>query len=225
MGMTALFASSVAPAFAAPAKIIILRHGEKADSWKLCPTGDARAEALVGRYLGKDAADSLFAAGEPPAAFVAITLHTLELVSPAAASWGMPVILFSALPGDKKKAFKAVLNTRTQEAAQSVLTDGRYAGRTVVMAWEHDHIADEKLEREFSGEQVTLRQLLGLGTLDGVPMTWPGSTYDYFWIVEFDPASGKPTSFRMQQQVFPGNADVPQNAWGAPQKLPSDCIQ
>ena len=30
-------------ALAAPSRIIILRHGEKADSWKLCEIGEQRA--------------------------------------------------------------------------------------------------------------------------------------------------------------------------------------
>ena len=32
-------------------------------------------------------------------------------------------------------------------------------GKTVVMAWEHHHIADAKLEKEFPDAPVTLRQL------------------------------------------------------------------
>jgi hypothetical protein len=79
---------TVAPAFATPARIIILRHGEKAGAWKLCGVGQARADALAATYLGRNAAKSLFAAGEEPAAFLAITLHTLELAAPAAATWG-----------------------------------------------------------------------------------------------------------------------------------------
>ena len=34
-------------ALAAPSRIIILRHGEKADDWKLCETGEQRAKALA----------------------------------------------------------------------------------------------------------------------------------------------------------------------------------
>jgi hypothetical protein len=46
---------------AAPSRIIILRHGEKADAGA--------------------------------AAFLAITLHTLELAAPAAAAWERPLTL------------------------------------------------------------------------------------------------------------------------------------
>ena len=53
------------------------------------------------------------------------------------------------------------------------------------MVWEHKHIANEKLEAKFEGEAVTLRKLLKLDILPGVPKTWPGDNYDYFWIVDF----------------------------------------
>ncbi|MGD0531998.1 MAG: hypothetical protein ABSA62_06890 [Methyloceanibacter sp.] len=78
---------------AAPSRIIILRHGEKADAWELCGVGQERADALAAVYLGRDAAKSLFAQGEEPAAFLAITLHTLELAAPAAAAWERPLTL------------------------------------------------------------------------------------------------------------------------------------
>jgi hypothetical protein len=58
-------------------------------------------------------------------------------------------------------------------------------GKTVVMVWEHRHIANKKLEDNFPREAVTLRQLLKLDLLHGVPETWPSGTYDYFWIVDY----------------------------------------
>ncbi len=74
-----LLIGSLVTALAAPARIIILRHGEKANPWKLCEVGAQRADALAATYLGAKAAKSLFASGEEPAFFFAITLHTLEL--------------------------------------------------------------------------------------------------------------------------------------------------
>jgi hypothetical protein len=35
------------PAGAEPARIIILRHGEKHDAYRLCPTGAQRAQGLA----------------------------------------------------------------------------------------------------------------------------------------------------------------------------------
>lgn len=211
---------SLAAAVAAPSRIIILRHGEKEDVWKLCGVGEQRAEALAANYLGRNAKNSLFAAGEKPAAFFAITLHTLELASPAAATWSLPLTLYSAPPADNKKTFVKTANLRTQEAVADLMSNPAWQGKTVVMVWEHKHIANAKLEKEFPAEAVTLRQLLGLDTMKDVPGTWPDGTYDYFWIVDFDQGSGEPTGFRMVKQMFDGTyADVPQNDWGAPDKL------
>lgn len=61
----ALLATSVTAALTAPSRIIILRHGEQADAWRLCGVGQQRAQALKYNYLGKDAAKSLFTEDAP----------------------------------------------------------------------------------------------------------------------------------------------------------------
>ena len=53
-------------ALAAPARIILLRHGEKQNAWALCPVGVERSQALRAQYLGKHAQNSLFRPGETP---------------------------------------------------------------------------------------------------------------------------------------------------------------
>jgi hypothetical protein len=213
---------ALAPSLAAPARIIILRHGEKADKWKLCDIGEQRADALATNYLGQNAAKSMFAAGEEPAFFFAITLHTLELASPAVASWNKPIILYSVVPEaglDKNEQTKE-LNRRTQEAASNILLNPALNGKTVVMVWEHKHIANAKLEAKFEGEAVTLRKLLNLDVLADVPDTWPDATYDYFWIVDFPAKSNVPSKFTMVKQEFGAPfASVPANDWGTPNGL------
>jgi hypothetical protein len=209
-------------ASAAPSRIIILRHGEKADSWKLCDIGEQRAKALALTYLGKDATKSLFAAGEEPAFFFAITLHTVELASPSVASWNKPLILYSVIPesGESKDDFTKKLNQRTQEAARGLLDNPALKGKTVVVVWEHKHIANEKLDKDFEREGVTLRQLLNLDILPGVPKTWPGDTYDYFWIVDFPENSNVPNKFTMVKQEFGTSfPKVPSNDWDTPDGL------
>ena len=213
----------LAPALAAPARIIILRHGEKAGAWKLCGVGQARADALAATYLGRNAAQSLFAAGEEPAAFLAITLHTLELAAPAAATWDLPVTMFSVLPQKGADVFDKAFDRRTQEAAAELLANPAWQGKTVVMVWEHKHIANAKLVAKSPGEAVTLRQLLQLDRLKDVPETWPSGNYDYFWIVDYAGGSGTPTGFRIVKQAFEGRySKLPANDWGAPNGLTSD---
>jgi len=174
-------------------------------------------------YLGRNAAQSLFAAGEEPAAFLAITLHTLELAAPAAATWDLPVTMFSVLPQKATEAFDKAANLRTEEAAAALLANPAWQGKTVVMVWEHKHIANAKLAAKSSGEAVTLRQLLQLDKLKDVPETWPAANYDYFWIVDYAGGSATPTGFRMVKQAFGGRyAKLPTNDWGAPNGLTSD---
>jgi hypothetical protein len=227
----ALLVLAVAPAAeAVPKRIIILRHGEKQDEYALCTVGQQRALALQANYLGKGAADSLFPDGTGPDGIFALTLHTLELASPVAQSWGLPLQLYSVVPlhGLSRKEQALQLNQRTRQAANAVLTDLRWDGKTVVMVWEHDHIAKKKLEEQFPNEKVTLRQLLNLDRLQEVPEDWPGGNYDYFWIVDYGNAgSAIPTRFTLLKHKFPNPYEaVPSNDWGTPENLPknSGCL-
>ncbi len=210
----------------APAKIIVLRHGEKKDGFELCSVGVQRSLALTAKYLGKGAQHSLFAPGERPDAFFAITLHTIELASPSAQSWNAPLIAFTAvpIPGNPYGDSELVLNARTQEAAAEVMS-GRWDGKTVVMVWEHKHIASKKLEEAYPSEKITLRQLLQLDTLGSqVPDKWEGENYDYFWIATYGKGSDAPTGFEAHKQKFDAPyQNVPQNDWGVAVTLPSDC--
>jgi len=212
-----------ASAFAAPKRIIILRHGEKADEWKLCSIGKQRAEALKLNYLGQNAAKSLFDKDEPPAYFFAITLHTAELASPAVASWNKPIIFYSAMPQDNEKEWVELLNERTRAAAANILTNPALKGKTVVMVWEHKHIADPKLDADHEREDaVTLRKLFRMDILPGVPAAWPDDAYDYFWILDFPKDSNVPSKFTMVKQEFGKSfPDVPANDWGNPEDLPA----
>ena len=128
-------AATAHDALANPARIIILRHGEKGDAYRLCDVGVQRSLALAGRYLGRGAEASLFAGGEPDAFFV-ITLHTLELASPAATTWRKPLIMYSVLPrrGQSAADTTRALNERTWEATADVLS--KWSGKTVVMVWD-----------------------------------------------------------------------------------------
>ena len=222
-----LTGSFLAPfAEAVPKRIIIMRHGEKTDGYKLCHIGQQRSLALRDYYLGKGAVNSLFPQGAGPDAIFAVTLHCLELASPSAQSWEIPINLYSVVPikGLTKDQEAVQLNQRTQQAAADLLTDPQWDGKTVVMVWEHDHIASSKLEEKYKDEQVTLRQLLNLEALpEAVALgDWPGGNYDYFWIVDYDnPASSTPTGFSTQLQIFPAPYQiVPSNLWGTKERVP-----
>ena len=199
---------------ARPSRIILLRHAEKATSSKLSEIGRRRAEALAKQYLGKDAIVSLFSAGQAPAAFFSVTPHSLETITPAAQTWGLPVVFYSLAIDENDSqsddAKEELLARRTQAAAHDVLTKPELAGKIVVISWEHKHIANSKLAPD-----TTFRQLLGLAGLEGVPETWPGGNYDYFWIVDYAPGKSTPSNFKMIRQAFAEPYDdLPTNKWG-----------
>lgn len=229
---------AAAPASAVPARIILLRHGEKGNPWQSCPVGVQRARALVSFYIGKNAQKSLFRPGEAPRAILAISMHTLDTIYPVAQSWEMPVVFYSAMPepvGDKYVISQDTLNERTRQAARDILSKPEWAGQTLLINWEHNHIAKtaldmdpaiEAIERKRSGlsvppsEKITLYDLLGLNAMPRVPYTWPRETYDYFWIIDFDQQTGKPNAFSMVKQDFgPPFANLPHNEWGQPDGL------
>jgi hypothetical protein len=225
----ALLAASSAVAFAAPSRIIILRAGEQADAWKLCEIGRQRAQALKLNYLGKDAAKSLFTEEDPPAFFFAITPPGAETATPAADSWGKPVIYYSVLPHGNEKAPKERLNDRTREAAGNILNNPTLKGKTVVMVWDHERIADAGLDDKYQREAaVTLRQLFHLDIMPGLPRDWPEDTYDYFWILDFPENSNVPSKFEMVKQEFGASFPaVPANEWGEQEDLGAEsaCVR
>lgn len=220
--------ADVPPSEAAPKRIIIVRHGEKAGPPALCSLGKERAQALAAQYLSPTSPMSLIK-GEKPAAILAITLHTLETARPTAAAWNMrvPTNPLMLTPIKNNRYFNGLVNVQNRKVARDLMENPRWHGTTVVMFWEHFHIASAGLEQEFPGEQVTLRQLLRLGEIKGVPggvpKTWPNSNYNFFWILDYDsPSATVPAKFMVVRQYFaPPFANLPSNDWGAPEPRPA----
>ena len=132
----ALFCSfGLNAALAAPSRIIILCHGEKEDVWKLCGIGRERAAALAANCVGREAAN-LFSPGDGPAAFLAITLQTLELAAPAATTGSLPLTLYPVVPPKvNKDTADQALNRVTQQVVTDLMSNPAWQGKTVVMVW------------------------------------------------------------------------------------------
>jgi hypothetical protein len=154
--LASLAVLAATPAEAQPSRVIILRHAEKLNAYALCDLGRERADALAKQFLGQGATQSLFAPGQGPVAFMAVTLHPLETITPAAQTWGLPVIDYSVVPNkdEDDDAAETEINARTQEAARDLMSKHEYDGTIVVLAWEHKHIASRKgvsrARRDFS---------------------------------------------------------------------------
>jgi hypothetical protein len=210
---------SSATAIAQPAKIIILRHGEKKNAHELCDLGLRRAQALAGQFLGRNATPSLLPP-EGPAAILAITLHTIETIAPTAQTWGLPVKA-SAIPGREKGQEKDDdLDKATREAAQDALTNPAYAGKTVIMVWEHSRIASEK----HNAAKTSLRTLLRLDKADTPPPEkWEGENYNFFWVVEYGPGDRVKVDASGRQAFTGPFADLPDNKWGKKEHHKGNC--
>jgi hypothetical protein len=217
VGLTVTISSAMASA--QPAKIIILRHGEKKNGHELCTTGTLRAQALAAQFLGRNATPALLS--EPPAAVLAITLHTIETATPAALTWGLQPQA-SPMPGRGKGEEKdSDLDEATKAAAQDVLTNPVYEGKTVIMVWEHKRIASE----EHNAARTSLRTLLHLDqATNPPPKKWEGENYNFFWIVTYGPRNLVMVD-TSQDQAFTGKFFVlPDNGWGEPeQNKRKDC--
>ena len=203
----------IASADAQPARIILLRHGEKKNARELCDVGNLRAQALSAQYLGKGAPGNteLFGAGKSPDAFFAVTAHTKETAAPSAGTWGKKLTIFRSC---QKTPRRRPTSTRKRRKPQPPSNSAEYDGKIVVVVWEHRHIANAKLDTTF-WKLLNLDQLPGS---PGVPDTWSGGNYDYFWIVDYAPGNPKPVQWRPVKQVFSTPyTSIPANQWGDPE--------
>lgn len=208
--------------YSIPSQIIICRHGEKSlpssgDSASvqedkelfLNHTGQERAQALK-QYLGiKRVYFDVLEKGQHVDAIFAITLRTVQTISPTADNWQIPIQVYMAT-GDTR------LDGSTEQAVDEIMHNPRYHNKVVLICWEHDHIASNTVSPEY-----TLRSLLNLDQLPknfDVPKVWPDTTFNYFWVIQYDTEKNIPTHFKMVQQIYkyPYN-DLPMNTWGKPE--------
>jgi len=185
IGLLALFLwispRSVFPApttqSAGPHIILIIRHAEKPDPTdatpdiNLSPRGFQRADALA-----KTIPDHF-----PRPDFLIATMQSknsnrpIETITPLAA----------ALHEKIEAAFK---DDEFDQAAHEVLTDPKFAGKTVLIAWHHGKIPE-------------LAKALGA---NNVPDKWNPTVFDRVWEITYD--AGVPTWKDLPQNALPGDS-------------------
>jgi hypothetical protein len=147
---------------ATPARVLIIRHGEKPadpNNPDLSPQGYARAQALTKLFQIHPTYVNL---GLPVAYFAAAydgtnAKRAIETISPLAQSYNQTVLV--PYPG-KDGA----------QLAKLILQDPSYDGKTVMIAWVHERIP-------------VLVQALGAIS---APDKWDGSdVFDRVWILDF----------------------------------------
>ncbi len=154
---------ATATAMGRPARIILLRHGEKPPletSVHLSERGQARARALV-EFLSNA---TLLGTNGPPAALFAPEftrrghgIRPYETLLPLAQSLRLPV-----QTPYRSTAYAAL--------AKRILKDPALDGKTVVVCWVHDYLPD-------------FAKALGVKPN---PPPWKGSVYDRVWVITYD---------------------------------------
>ena len=179
-----------APAFAAPAQVIIIRHAEKQEYGnQLSEKGFRRAEALVNFFLS---VPSVTGYGTPVAIYAAApknedsSIRSIQTVTPLA------------------RALNITINTgftrgQAHKLVKDIMENPKYTGRMVLVSWQHGHIAD--IVRELAEYSP-----YGPAAQVSLPGEWPEARFDRAWIIEL--YRGRVTSFKdMPQRLLPGDSN------------------
>ena len=179
-----------APAFAAPAQVVIIRHAEKQEYGnQLSEKGFRRAEALVNFFLSV----------------------------PAVTGYGTPVAVYAAAPKNEDSSIRSIqtvtplaralnitINTdftrgQAHKLVKDIMENPRYTGRMVLICWQHGHTTDIVRElAEYSPYGPAAEIFL--------PDEWPDAKYDRAWII--DRYRGRVTSFKdIPQRLLPGDSN------------------
>ncbi|NNN05524.1 MAG: histidine phosphatase family protein [Elusimicrobia bacterium] len=168
------------PAWAAPAQVIVIRHGEKPPSGPdLDEQGYARAQALVGFFQNNPAVTQF----GTPAAIYAMdpkgpngSLRAIETVTPLAQALGLSI----------NKDYK---RKDIPQLVQDILSNSAYDGKTVLICWEHRVIPD----------------IVDAFGWTSAPQSWAGSSFDRAWVLTF--TGDRVTDFvDVPEHVLPGDS-------------------
>ena len=182
-----------ASAFAAPAQVIIIRHGEKPPQGsELNEQGFQRAKALV-KFFQTDPSVTRY--GTPAAIYAMApknaggSVRAIQTVMPLA------------------NALKLILNKdytrdQTAELVKAIMENPEYEGRMVLVCWEHKVIVEIAAALAAYGNSDPAVQ-------DALPSSWAGQVFDRAWVLNL--TEGKVTSFQdIPQHILPGDSVVRQ---------------
>jgi hypothetical protein len=178
-------------AFAAPAQVILIRHGEKpAQGSELNAQGFQRAKALVAYFQTEPAVTRY---GTPVAIYAmapknaAGSVRAIQTVTPLAAALKLPIN-------------KDYLRDQTAELVKAIMETPEYDGRMVLVCWEHSVIVDIAAAlAAYGGSDQAVK--------DSLPTAWAGQVFDRAWVLDF--TGSKVTAFKdVPEHVLPGDSPV-----------------
>jgi hypothetical protein len=178
-------------AFATPAQIVIIRHGEKPPKGdELSQQGCERAYMLPNFFESNSIVNRY---GRPVAAYASQPDHAgssmrpAETITPTAQALGLEV---------QDPVTRLVYGPIVQD----IMSNPSYDGRTVLIAWEHDAIPG-------------LVQAFGIN-VPGADQKWPDDVFDEAWIVTFQ--GGKQDLQIIPESVLPGDNPDGGKEWKNP---------
>ena len=199
--------AAASPALAQPARVILIRHGEKPAKDdpavkarpelinELSPKGHQRAWALVPYVLGTfDPPVAVYAQHPKPSKIEPdgtpdSSIRPAQTVQKLAEALKIPAALTDPpqLPGAPRDKF--------HDMVKEIMTNPAYQGKVVLICWEHGvlpHVAAALIDA------ADKRQLIDAKSLTGFPddltkWAWPGfpgvnpeHVYDRTWVITFD---------------------------------------
>ncbi|OGB86563.1 hypothetical protein A3J41_00215 [candidate division TM6 bacterium RIFCSPHIGHO2_12_FULL_38_8] len=193
-----------------PKYVLIIRHGEKSNEkgpvkfkqWNFAQAksfavkGWERAKALS-IFFTKDPAMTKY--GKIVALFAPNPTQYYQSTHPVQTLWPLSekihenVLLHFDL-GQEKKLVRHILN------------QDEYFGKTVLIAYEHDHIPaiGKAFVEQTNTTQVTLPNMW---PFSHTPVAESAKIYDRVWVLEFDPETGKIINFQnLPQRLMFGDA-------------------
>lgn len=178
-------------AFAAPAQVILIRHGEKpAQGNELNAQGFQRANALV-KYFQTDPAVTRY--GTPVAIYAMApknatgSIRAIQTVTPLAAALKLTIN-------------KDYMRDQADELVKAIMENPEYDGRMVLVCWEHSVLVDIAAAlAAYGGSDQAVK--------DALPVSWAGQVFDRAWVLSF--TGNKVTSFLdAPEHVLPGDSAV-----------------
>jgi hypothetical protein len=163
----------IVPPVQTPAQIIVIRHAEKPHDETdphLSPQGVARAKQFVS-FIASDPAMARF--GPPVAIFATKTTkddngqRTQETVAPLATTL-------------KRSVLTPYHGKQYAELAKDILNNPAYAGKTVIICWNHEEIPE-------------LAAALGVTPQ---PPKWKGSVFDQVYVISYHDGKATLTTTR-----------------------------
>lgn len=188
--LTLLFCAIAAPAFAAPAQVILIRHAEKQlEGNQLSEKGYKRAEALVNFFL---TAPAVTGYGTPAAIYAAApknedsSIRSIQTVTPLARTLGLTINTGFT----RGQAHKLVAD---------IMENPKYTGRMVLVCWQHGHLTD--IVRELAEYSP-----YGPAAQVAFPVEWHDARFDRAWIIDL--YRGRVVSFKdIPQRLLPGDSN------------------